>query len=72
MSTQIRVKRKISRCPGFSKEYYTCPKNGQFGLHDGHGGHICDYCDHCLSVNHYRDRVEISCLYPHTKEDVKV
>ena len=55
---------KISNCKGFKRVYYTCPENGQFGLHDGRGGHICDRCEHCVSIEHYPDRTEIRCCYP--------
>ena len=68
MSTSIG-KLKISQCPGFPREYYVCPENGQFGLHDYHGGHICDNCEYCASITNYPSRVEIRCCYPKTAEE---
>ncbi len=65
-TNEISAQLKISQCPGFKRHYYVCPKNGQFGLHDGYGGHICDRCDSCVSIENLGDRVEIRCCYPNT------
>lgn len=65
---QYPTKLKISQCRGFSKDAYTCPMTGQFGLHNYNGGHICDTCNHCASIEHLADRVEIRCAYPHVVE----
>lgn len=62
----VATRLKISQCKGFPRESYTCPRNGQFGLHDGRGGHICDDCECCADITDYHDRVEIRCAYPYS------